>query len=932
MRARRLCLLLACVVALTGCDLFVSPQARLERAQTHIERGQHRAALVEIKNALAKQPEQPEARLLLAEVALWLGDAASAETELARVPSAFEPQRTWQVRGRIDLALGRFQKVLDDLSTNGSSLDPTAALLLRGRALIGLRDGAAAESAFRAALERDPQESAARIGIIEALALQGKQTEALGEAERLLSDEPNSAEAAYVHGRLLLRTDAASALASLERAQSSASRQLDVRRQIELLTLLAELQLDRGLLDQARESSAALSRIAPGAPIAILIASRIAMVENDYAKAAADLRRVVNAAPRFTRARFLLGASLLAQGNLEQASQELSIVVAEAPEMLEARQLLAQVRMRLNDPDGAMRVLVAALDVGNERAQALHSLIGAARSQVGPGGRAAEILEQELAKNPENDALALELATALLQSGDPIRALQTMDQRESLSRAPRAIAIRLQATLQAKGRESAVAQARALLGDLSDDANAISVVAAFLAQLGNVDEARRHLASGLERAPRSPDLLLTSALLAWHTGAIDQAREAIRVLLKHDPRHGEAQLMLAELDLASGNVTRAEQQLEQLRKEDPLAVRARVLLARAALSRNEMKRAEALVEEILKGPDDAATHLIAGDLYLAHGRYAQAIPLYRKAVELDAHNASAWLNLGRAQLALGQHALARSAFERAQSMRPGWTPIEGALVFLDLEDGKSQDALDRVQALKASRPDDVGVLAIEGNALMMMRRYRDAAAVFDKALELNLTRETAVSAYQARVAAGEGKPWEPLARWVAVRPNDLAARSVLADAYMKATADAKAIEQYEYIIARAPTNAAALNNLAWLYQQARDPRALETARRAHAAAPTAAAISDTLGWILLGQGQVEESLEHLERAAQAARGNPDIQYHYSAALARSGMRDEARQRLEKVISEYPSFSSYDEARSLLAALVETSGGGVPLDR
>ena len=44
--------------------------------------GNQGAAVVELKNALQKEPDSTEARLLLAEAALWLGDARGAEREL----------------------------------------------------------------------------------------------------------------------------------------------------------------------------------------------------------------------------------------------------------------------------------------------------------------------------------------------------------------------------------------------------------------------------------------------------------------------------------------------------------------------------------------------------------------------------------------------------------------------------------------------------------------------------------------------------------------------------------------------------------------------------------------------------------------------------------------------------------------------------------
>lgn len=63
-----------------------------------------------------------------------------------------------------------------------------------------------------------------------------------------------------------------------------------------------------------------------------------------------------------------------------------------------------------------------------------------------------------------------------------------------------------------------------------------------------------------------------------------------------------------------------------------------------------------------------------------------------------------------------------------------------------------------------------------------------------------------------------------------------------------------AIQQYEIVLARAPKNAAALNNLAVLYQQEHDPRAAAIAEKAYQLNPDDPLVADTLGWVLVDSG------------------------------------------------------------------------------
>jgi Flp pilus assembly protein TadD len=160
------------------------------------------------------------------------------------------------------------------------------------------------------------------------------------------------------------------------------------------------------------------------------------MASNDFANAAIALRKVVTQTPQFWHARFLLGASLAAEGNLTQANQELTKVVEEMPQHMEARQLLAKVRLRLDDPDSALRVLVPALEAaGNDPETNL--LFNSARVQLGDESGSLELIEREYQKSPGNRGLRLQLANAYLRASQGAKALSLLRGIEGPQAKPR---------------------------------------------------------------------------------------------------------------------------------------------------------------------------------------------------------------------------------------------------------------------------------------------------------------------------------------------------------------------------------------------------------------------------------------------------------------------------------------------------------------
>lgn len=906
-----------------GCDFLVSPKQRYERAASLVADGEYRRALVELKNALQKQPDLYEARALLAQVALWLGDPASAQTELDRLPKPQGADPYADLRIKIDLAQGHFSPALEKLSAPPSTIKPARVQLYRGMALQGVGKTPEAEEAFRAAVKLDPELLEAQVGIAETMSARGDLPGALAAATKLTEQHPNSALAWYSQGTLLARSSKnEAAQAALMKANELAGKQLEVPRQASLLSTLIEMQLAARNLDGARKNLEAMKRLVAGSPLALMMEARIAMAANDYAGAASGLRRLVNAAPQFTQARYLLGVALVAQGNLEQASAELNQVVEQAPQNLEARQLLAQVRMRLQDPDGALRVLVPAIEADADNSR-LTALFEGVRNQAGADRETIETLEKALAESPNSRGLQTQLASAYLQASQPAKAAALLRRMDSGEKAdPRRESLLIQAITLSEGPAAGRAQVQSMLAAAhGSDPAIVSIAAGYYARVGEFDKGRMLLAQALEKNPKQPELLFAMARVEWTAHRVDAARTALQKLIEVDPTNLPAQLTMVELDLAQGNTTGAATRLEEIHKANPKAVEPPLMLARLALAKDDAKRADGFVKEALAAAPKRGDILnSAGLLYLESGRFDQAVTLFQEGTSVDATNPVLWLNLGRAQLGLNQRGPARESLQKALNLQPEWLPAVGAMAFLEVQEGNGAAALDRLAALKQTHPNNAALLALEGEVYLVLQKYPEAAQAYEAAAKIRPAPELATKIYQARVAGRLPKPMEAMEQWAKEHPDNIGFRNMLADAYIKTGDKRQAAEQYQQILQRQPKHVPSLNNLAWLYYETGDQRALATAREAYALAPQSAAIMDTLGWILVESGQVAEGLSLLEKAASPANAPAEIKYHYAAALARSGAKDRAREQLTQLLGTQALFDSRAEAQQLLVEL------------
>jgi putative PEP-CTERM system TPR-repeat lipoprotein len=386
-----------------------------------------------------------------------------------------------------------------------------------------------------------------------------------------------------------------------------------------------------------------------------------------------------------------------------------------------------------------------------------------------------------------------------------------------------------------------------------------------------------------------------------------------------------ARLGLVEVAQLRGNTVEARKGLEQIRAEDPGAVVPRLMLARLMLAASEAKPAATVLSEVVAiAPRDATLRLQVARLLGEFGRYDDAMRQVREAVEISPGASEAWVELARMQLALNLPQSARESAGKALAIDRDSVDSVGLLALLDLREKRGESALQLALDLSARRPADPRAAVLEGDVRLALGQPRAAAQAFQRAMALSPNLQIAAKHAAAMRSAGMPNPEAPLARWVAERPEDARARELLAEAYQLAGRRELAIEQYERLTASPAAGFAAINNLAWLYYEQGDDRAEATARRAYDLASDNPAVVDTYGWILTEKGNVAAGLEALTKAVNQAPDNPDIRYHYAAALARAGKGRQAIGLLDKLLGPNPAFASRADAERLRRELAASA--------
>ncbi len=914
---------LLCVgtVALAGCDLLTSPETRVERAVEHIDAGEFRAAVFELRKVLEEEPGNGQARLLLAQAEFGSGEIEAAESDLDRALEAgVAPAAASALKARLQLAFGRHQVLLTQIDSGELVLPEPDRQIYRGRALLGLGKPEEAAQAFQDALSRAPESIEARVGIAECKAAEGSVSAALEDLAAITDADPEAALAWLRRGNLLLQLGRyADGDRMLSTALDHAKGRLDEPLQLQAIAAQVDARVALNDIEGARARMAELEKRAAKAPITRLLQARIDIATDDLSAAVTGLTELTNQMPQFLPARLMLGSALLAQGNLYQAERQLSVVVERDPANLEGRKRLAEVRLRMNRPESAMSLLGASLGEGMRDPRAV-ALLGAAQLGAGADPSAIATLESVVASNPENRTARLDLAGLHIAAGNPGRAIELLQATPGVKEDARREFLLIRAYAETHSEEQARGEIDRLVRDNPMDVDRLNLAAGFYLSFGDVRAATATLEKALSVQPAHVPTLINLGRARLAVENLDEAEALMRRALSHDEDSVDARIGMAEIASRRGDSAEAIRWLENIQVHDARAIASRLLLARLYLSGKESAKAsKVLADALASAPNRSDVLIAAGALQQDFGNHEQALGYYRKAVDLEPQQPDHWLHLARAQAALDYRPAARESIAHALALDPASVDAVAMAVRLDLADGDRSNALGRALALRKRAPTDANAALLEGDVRSMLNQPAEAARAYEEAVRMRRSLPAVIRLTQARMQAKLPDARAAMRQWLNDFPEDLPARAMNAIFLDQAGLADLAIAEYERVLAAGRPDPIMSNNLAMRYFEKGDPRAESVARQAYRLAPTNGAIADTLGWILVKKGSQDEGLRLLREAVTQAPQEPEIQLHLAEALIEAGHRAEARERLATLLRRDDRFVGRERAEQLLRA-------------
>jgi len=893
-------LAIAAAALLAACS--PKGEALYARAEQAMDEGRYRAAVIDLKNLVQAEPDNPKARSALAIALLEEGDVDGAAVEAEKAKSSGAEPAVWMLAScRVQVAKGEFESVIKDCRVDSVPEPSRPAMnVALGNAYLGLNRVGEAQAAFEAARAARPEDLAALLGLASSV----QAAEGVPAARAVLESAPPAMQDRtrywLARGGFESRWgDYTAAEKAFEEARTRLKKDGGAGDELATLSGLVQSQVQQNKAAEATATAEVLLKRAPKNPLAKFMRAQAALISEDLPQARALLEEVVSDVPTNTQARTMLGLVNLRQGNLGQAEQHLTQVVASDPSNWYARRLLAETRIAQKEPEAALKLLQG--QAGDEANPALLTMAG--RLSLGSGNReqGLALLEQASSAGANDPQLTIELASGYLVAGEVDRAIELI---ESLPESDTAGGYQreylLMLALVGKGQnEAAIDRARELSRTRGYDPTIRNLVAGLYAALGKRDEARAELEAALQTDPNHVATYLNLARLDAAQDKFDAAAANFRKALEKDPKNLTATLGLSGIAQAQGDVKETQRLLDKANAEHPQSATAKLALAQFYLRTGDAAKARAEADAAAKlAPDNAIVATTQGLAALAARDNAGAVASFERAVALTPRSVPYRLNLARAYSMAREPDKALQTLDEALKLEPDNFVALTRAATTALAAGKFEAGQKYVGEMEKLQPESPVTLAMRGDLAMRTGDFAKALSYYERAAAKAPSGVLAISQFIAGQRARVATPEKPLLDWLRANPDDVIARLTLGE-YKQARGDlAGALQEYETAIAKAPDNGAILNNLAYLYIEKGDSRALETAERAYRKLPDTPAVQDTYGLALLRAGQPDKALGLLRTAASALPGNAEVQLHLGEALAAAGQIPEARRVLK----------------------------------
>jgi tetratricopeptide (TPR) repeat protein len=885
----RIVTLTLAATALVACSKEAKKTRFLAEADNYFKSGDYDKAKVSYLNVVRLDPQNALAFERIG--AMWQegGSPLRAAAFLAKASELAPKNDQNRMRlARCYLAIGHFAdakkealKVLEQFPSNGD-------------AIVALTEAAQTREDIEEAakqLQKFPEKNSISFHLASAnLFLDQRNLSGAENALRqALSVDPNSAAAHNALGDLsLLKKDRKQAGEEFKKAA-----ELAPVRSMERLKYAA-FASDMGETEETKRIAAEMTRKAPDYLPGWTLLAEVAFKDKKYAEALSLLENVFSRDPESVDGHRLEGKVLLAKGDTKKAVEVLERLDQTYPDTSLIKYELAQAYLKNKNLNQGKAALEQVISANPNFADAI-VLLAEINLRSGHGEAVIEPLTRLLNRNPELKPAALLLAAAY----------GSLDRFDDA-----AIVVGEQAKLAPR------------------DPQAQMALGLTLRQAKRNDEARQAFEKVAELAPDSlwpVEQLVELDLLEKH---FDAARQRVRHQFQKTPDSPAAHFFEGKILATEEKWDLAVAELQKTLQLDPNFSNAYGLLVQAYVSTNKLPEALAQLQaQLTKNPNDVSALTTLALLYERTNDFAKARDTYERLLAIEPTSTSALNNLAYIYVdRLNDLDKAYDLARKARDLQGNDPAIADTFGWILSRRGDYQQALPILQESAAKIPDSPEIQFHLGMTAYMMGQTDLARVALQKAASATKDfpgkeeSKRRLALLKNGTAASSELSVSQLEEMAKEQPNDVITQTRLGEAYEKQGATNKAAAAFEQALKLNPRLAPAATKLAQLYAGPlqNKEKALAYAKKARELTPNDPQITSILGKIAYQSGNVAWSYSLLQEAARQRENDPSILHNLAWAAYGLGKVNEARNAMQKVLTNNADSSQAADAKKFLA--------------
>ena len=911
---------LSFTLALAACS-GSSEQELIASAKASLEKKDAKAAVIQLKNALQKNANSGEARLLLGKSLLESGDVAGALVELRKAQELQVPDeqvvpvlaQAMNLAGEESRLITQFAQL--QLKEPAAAADFKTSL---ATAYAVQNDAEKARAAVQEALRAKPGYAPALIVSARLAAMDNDTDGAISLLNQVLTAEPTHERAGVLKGELLLigKRDADAAVAAYRQVLSAHPKSVSAR------SAITNILIGQQKLPEAKAEFELLKASAPQHPETLLFEAQFAFGDKDYKKTREITEQVLKSFPNNVRVLELAGAAEFRMKNYIQAESLLAKALKLAPQQRLSRLLLAQTYLRNGEPSKTLDALKPVLDSGKADGTTL-SLVGEAYLQLGDAARSEQAFQAALKAAPDDARVRTSAAMAQMARGNNSGAIVELEAVAAGDGGPRADLALISARLRQNDIPGALKAIDGLEKKMPDEALPLQLRGRLLTLKNDLPGATKSFEAAMAKEPAYFPPVASLAALDLMAKKPEDARKRFNTFIQAQPKSWQARLALAELEARIGApAATVAAALREAVKVNPSEPRPHVALVNQLIGSGDAKAALLAAQDATAAlPNNTEVMDTLGRAELAAGDHQRALSTFKKLASLQPRNAVPEMRLAEAYAAMKDSESASRALRRAAELQPGNVAVSRAQARLAMADGRPEDALKVAREMQKRAPQDATGFTIEGEIEVSRKNWDAAINAFRASLKVAPSSETTAKLHTALMAAKKPAEAERLAaEWLKAHPKDAGFQYFLGDIALAQDDLTRAEARYRAVLEVQPDNALAMNNVAWLLAKQGKPGALAMAQKANQLLPDRAPLVDTLSMALEAENKLPEAIEAQKRAITLEPKDPGLTLRLAKLYIKAGDKTRARGELDALGKLGDKFAGQPEVARLLSTL------------